>query len=122
MKTTVQVTCNTGKNWIKTVNTNLDGAIAHFIGKTFADEDQQTGKETANTVIQVEEVLFYVVPKLDGDHPLWNCAVAACDAINTNPIKVCRTECETLFEISKSKNAGLIKVGFSICTTKTVQA
>ena len=122
MKTTVQVTCNTGKNWITPINTDLTGAIAYFMGKTFVDKCQHTTKETTHTIIQVQEVLFYVVPKLEGDHPLWNCAVGACDAININPVNTCRTEDETLFEISKSKHAGLIKVGFSVCTTKAVQS
>ncbi len=53
---TVRVTCNTGKTWDTGINTDLAGARAYFFGKCFVDEDYETGEETPNVVVAVEQL------------------------------------------------------------------
>jgi hypothetical protein len=53
---TVKVTCDTGKEWVTDINSDLDGARKYFIGEVFTDENFETGEEVHNTAISVEEV------------------------------------------------------------------
>lgn len=55
MRIVVKVTCDTGRTWITPINTDLKGAKAYFMGQTFVDECELTGKETPHTVTEVIE-------------------------------------------------------------------
>ena len=57
MKTTVRVICQSGNSWVTGINTDLAGARKYFLGQTFVtNEDEFTGEETKDLVIQVDEV------------------------------------------------------------------
>jgi len=52
----VKVTCDTGKTWNTGINADLEGARKYFIGQCFVDEDFETGKETRNVAVNVEQI------------------------------------------------------------------
>ena len=52
---TVKITCDTGKTWITSINTDLEGAKSYFLGQAFTDETDD-GKETRNIAVSVEMV------------------------------------------------------------------
>lgn len=54
--TAVKITCNTRKTWVTEINCNFADAVAYFSGKTFTDENHETGEETRHTFTKVEEV------------------------------------------------------------------
>lgn len=51
---TVRVTCNSGNSWTTCINATIDEAREYFIGRSFVThDDEETGEETRDTVINV---------------------------------------------------------------------
>jgi hypothetical protein len=55
-RTAVRVTCDTGRTWTTEINGTMADAEAYFLGRVFAEECLETGRETRHRVTLIENL------------------------------------------------------------------